>query len=119
MLKYKIYTETKIPQVRQRLIHEQTVLEDSAQVADFKGDDEYICFQLIQISRPKSVWPHAPPCDSSQLFSAIKSSNVEKCMQLLSLEKLPGLNEADYNDWTILHYAAWGGLPEVCLAILE
>lgn len=120
-LKHKIQVETRIPQVRQRLVHDTAAapLEDIVRVADVSGSGEIVLLHLIQISKVVQDCPHAKPTDATSIFRALKSRNEERALQLLSLEDLPGINEVDLNGWTVLHIAASAGLAEVCQIILE
>ncbi|CAE7198411.1 unnamed protein product [Symbiodinium natans] len=124
LLKHRIQSETDIPQTRQHLLHaEQTSpLPETASLellAEAVGGEKLVQLQLIQSHRRANSDRRPPKEDGTVLRRAIANHDVEQCLDLLSLEDLPGINDKDSNDWTLLHHAAWCGLKEVCECILE
>ncbi|CAK9058127.1 unnamed protein product [Durusdinium trenchii] len=117
LLKHRIQSLTDIPQTRQHLLCGGAApLAEGAKVAAVA--DERVELQLIQSFKPV-VADLLPPKDGYVLRKAINDRDVDFCLGLLTLENLPGLNEKDTSDWTVLHHAARCGLKEVCHGILE
>lgn len=121
VLKHRVQCLTGIPQTRQRLMHGngQIPLDDHACIADISPSAASMSFQMIQIRKPALNQEYAGPHHERFLRKAISDGDVEACLELLTLQRLPGLNERDSASWTLLHQAAWSGLKEVCYAILE
>ncbi|CAE7419199.1 TRPA1 [Symbiodinium sp. CCMP2592] len=124
LLKHRIQSETDIPQTRQHLLHAQSTapLPETASLellAEAAEGEKRVQLQLIQSNRRVNSDRPAPKEDGAVLRKAITSLDVDECLELLSLDELPGINDKDYNEWTVLHHAAWCGLKEVCECILE
>eukprot|EP00434_Breviolum_minutum_P015239 symbB.v1.2.013431.t3/scaffold931.1/size151118/3 len=119
LLKHQIQSMTDIPQTRQHLMPGlgAVPLAEGAKVAE-EAKEGRVELQIIQSF--KAVATDVPkPRDGLVLRKAIAEKDVDFCLGLLTLDDLPGLNEKDHSDWTILHHAAWSGMKEVCHCILE
>jgi hypothetical protein len=121
MLKFEIQMETAIPQMKQRLIlsKAQAVLTNGTILDSIAGDSSDLSMNLIQVSSPSLDQALVSRCDSSMLLGAIQKQDSEKCMQLLATSRIPSINDVDIGGATLLHQAAWYGLPEVCQGLLD
>lgn len=120
LLKHHIQSLTDIPQTRQHLMNgaaNGAPLAEGAKVKE-NAKDGRVELQIIQSF--KAGMADVPrPRDGMVLRKAICEKDVDLTLGLLNLDELPGLNEKDHSDWTVLHHAAWCGLKEVCQRILE